>query len=260
MLAQRLHGLCFSPYAEGQQTGDALPEAQIRRRLDIVAPGTRWIRSFACTEGHELIPRLARARGLKTMVGAWVGHDRDRNEREIQALVRLAQEGLVDIATVGNEVLLRGELSEPELLGCVRRARAALPGHVPVGCVDAYFQFVDRPALVEACDVLLPNCYPFWEGADIDHALHYLQHMHALVRQVAGGKKVIVAETGWPGKGQSVAAAVPSPENAMRYFVDVQDWARRDDVELFYFSSFDEPWKLRRGRGSGHAVGPVGQG
>jgi glycoside/pentoside/hexuronide:cation symporter, GPH family len=246
VLAGRLHGLCFSAYVEGQGAGDLLSEQQIRRRLDIVAPSTQWIRSFACTEGHEGIPRLARAKGLKTMVGAWISHDRDRNEREILALVRLAEEGLVDIATVGNEVLLRDELSEQELLGYVRRVREALPGHVPVGCVDAYYQFLDRPALTEACDVLLPNCYPFWEGADIAHASLYLQHMHALVQDVARGKKVIVAETGWPGKGQSVSAAVPSPENAMRYFVDTQDWARREGVELFYFSSFDEPWKLQQ--------------
>ena len=65
--------------------------------------------------------------------------------------------------------------------------------------------------------------------------------------QAAGGeKRVIVTETGWPGNGQPVAGAVPSPENAMRYFVDVQQWARREGVRLFYFSSFDEPWKLRR--------------
>jgi glycoside/pentoside/hexuronide:cation symporter, GPH family len=244
--AAGLHGLCFSPYVEGQQAGDTLTPAQIRRRMDIVAPGTQWIRSFACTEGHEGIPSLARAKGLKTMVGAWISHDRERNEREIQALVQLAADGLVDIATVGNEVLLRDELPEQELLDYVRRVRALLPSAVPVGCVDAYFQFLDRPALTAACDVLLPNCYPFWEGADIDHALPCLQHMHALVRQAAGGKPVIVTETGWPGRGDAVDAAVPSPENAMRYFIDTQDWARREGVPLFYFSSFDEPWKLKQ--------------
>lgn len=118
-----------------------------------------------------------------------------------------------------------------------------MPGHVPVGCVDAYTAFMDRPALVDACDVLLPNCYPFWEGADIAQASWHLQHMHTLVRGVAGGRKVIVAETGWPG-GQSVGAALPSPVNAMTYLVEVQEWAWQEGVELFYFSSFDEPWKL----------------
>ena len=110
-----------------------------------MAPHTRWLRSFSCTEGHELIPRTARTKGLKTMVGAWISQDRERNEREIEALIKLAQEGMADIAVVGNEVLLRGELPEADLLALIARVRAAVPEGVRVGCVDAYFQFLERP-------------------------------------------------------------------------------------------------------------------
>ncbi len=240
-----LYGVCFSAYTQGQRAGDRLSEAQVRRRIDLVAPHTRWVRSFACTEGHELIPRVARARGLKTMVGAWISADRERNEREIEALIALAREDVVDVAVVGNEVLLRDELPEQELLACIARVRAAVPDDVRVGCVDAYFQFLERPALTAACDLVLANCYPFWEGADIDLAAQYLRRMHALVKAAAGeDKRVIVAETGWPGQGRPVAGAVPSPGNAMKYFIDVQQWARSEGIKLFYFSSFDEPWKL----------------
>jgi GPH family glycoside/pentoside/hexuronide:cation symporter len=240
-----LYGVCFSAYTQGQRAGDQLSEAQVSRRISVVAPHTRWVRSFACTEGHEMIPRLARAKGLKTMVGAWISADRERNEREIEGLINLAREGMVDIAVVGNEVLLRDELPEQELLAYIGRVKAALTDDVPVGSVDAYFQFLERPALTSACDVLLPNCYPFWEGADIDLAAQYLRRMHALVKAAAGeDKRVIVAETGWPGQGRPVAGAVPSPDNAMKYFIDVQQWARSEGIKLFYFSSFDEPWKL----------------
>lgn len=239
-----LYGLCFSAYTPDQRAGDPLSEAQVRRRIELIAPHTRWVRSFACTEGHELVPRLAREKGLKTMAGAWLSPDRARNEREIESLIALAREGLVDIAAVGNEVLLRGELSEPELLACIARVRAAVPEDVPVGCVDAYFQFLERPALTAACDVLLANCYPFWEGAHIDVAAQYQRRMYGLVKAAGGDKPVIVTETGWPWKGQAVAGAVPSADHAMRYFVDVQQWGRREGVKIFYFSSFDEPWKL----------------
>ncbi|MBX3600409.1 MAG: MFS transporter [Rubrivivax sp.] len=242
----RMYGLCFSAYTEGQGAGDVLAPSQVRRRVALIAPHTRWLRSFACTEGHELIPAVAREHGLKTMAGAWISADRERNEREIHGLVTLAKAGLVDIAVVGNEVLLREELPEQELLAYIQRVRAAVPEDVPVACVDAYYLFLERPALTAACDVLLPNCYPFWEGADIGWAAHYLKRMHALVQAAGGEKPVIVAETGWPGQGQPVGEAVPSPENAMRYFVDVQQWARREGVKLFYFSSFDEPWKLQQ--------------
>jgi GPH family glycoside/pentoside/hexuronide:cation symporter len=238
------YGLCFSAYTQGQRAGDQVSEAQVRRRIELIAPHTRWVRSFACTEGHEWIPRLAREQGLKTMVGAWIGPDRARNEREVEALIALARQGLVGVAVVGNEVLLRGDLPEPELLAYVARVKAAVPEGVPVGCVDAYFHFLERPALTAACDVLLPNCYPFWEGAEIGVAAQYLRRMHGLVKAAGGDKPVIVTETGWPGSGQAVAGARPSADNAMRYFIDVQQWGRSEGVKLFYFSSFDEPWKL----------------
>lgn len=245
-LRSGVYGLCFSAYTQGQGAGDQLTEAQVRRRIALIAPHTRWVRSFATTEGHELVPRLAREKGLKTMVGAWISHDLDRNEREIAGLLTLAEAGLVDIAVVGNEVLLRGELPEAELLAYLRRVRATLPESVPMGCVDAYYQFLERPALTAACDVLLPNCYPFWEGTHVNMAAPYLRRMVGLVQAAGGDKRVIVTETGWPGSGEPVAGAVPSAENAMRYFVDVQQWARREGVKLFYFSSFDEPWKRQQ--------------
>jgi glycoside/pentoside/hexuronide:cation symporter, GPH family len=239
-----LYGLCFSAYAEGQKAGDQLLASDVGRRIDLIAPHARWVRSFSCTEGHEAIARVARTKGLKTMTGAWISQDRERNEREIQALITLAQEGMVHVAVVGNEVLLRGELPELELLGLIARVRAAVPEGVLVGCVDAYSQFLERPALCAACDVLLPNCYPFWEGAHIDLAAQYLRRMYGLVKAAGGDKPVFIAETGWPWMGQAVDQAVPSAENAMRYFVDVQQWGRQEGVKLFYFSSFDEPWKL----------------
>ena len=246
-----LHGLCFSPYTEGQGTGDVLSESQIRRRMDIVAPYTKWVRSFSCTQGNELIPKVAREKGLKTMVGAWISQDKERNEREINALVKLAEEGLVDIAAVGNEVLQRNELSEQEVIKYIQQVRALLPKHIPLGYVDAYYHFLEKPALADACDVVLINCYPFWEGADNEHALHYLQHMYELTNHVAKGKKVIITETGWPSKGQNVQDAYPSADNAMKYFINTQHWAKDKNIEMFYFSSFDESWKL-------HHEGEVG--
>ncbi len=239
-----LHGLCFSPYVEGQETGDILSESQIRRRMEIIMPYTKWIRSFSCTEGNELIPRIAHDKGLKTMVGVWISDDKERNEKEIKALVKLAEDGLVDIAAVGNEVLLRNELSEQELIQYIQRVRALLPKHIPIGYVDAYYHFLEKPALVDACDVVLINCYPFWEGADNDHALLYIQHMYELTMQVAKGKKVIITETGWPSKGQEILEAKPTAENAMKYFANVQQWTSDESIELFYFSSFDESWKI----------------
>lgn len=243
ILQNGVHGLCFSLYEEGQQPGDIIPEAQIRRRMEIIKPYTQWVRSFSCIEGNELIPKVARDMGMKTLVGAWLGHDREKNEQEIAALIQLAQDGLVDIAAVGNEVLYRKDLEEEELLQHIQTVKAALP-NIPVGYVDAYYEFSIRPAITAACDVILANCYPYWEGTGFDHALVHMQHMYHQARQAGGGKRVIITETGWPSQGEATGGAVPSHLNAMKYFINTQLWAMDENVETFYFSSFDESWKV----------------
>lgn len=244
-LSKGLHGLCFSPYIEGQDVGDILSANQIKRRLDIISPHTNWIRTFSCTEGNELIPEIAHQKGLKTVVGAWISNDKNRNEKEIQKLIHLAKAGLVNIATVGNEVLHRNEISEQELIGYIKRVKEAIP-NVPVSYVDAYYQFLDKPNLVTNCEVLLVNFYPFWEGANCDYSLAYLKNMMEVTQSIAMGKKVIIAETGWPSKGENVEEAIPSELNAMKYFITTQEWAKNNAVELFYFSSFDESWKVKQ--------------
>jgi GPH family glycoside/pentoside/hexuronide:cation symporter len=159
-------------------------------------------------------------------------------------LIELAKAGQVDIAAVGNEVLLREELSKDELIGYINRVKKAIP-NIPVGCVDTYYQFSEYPELADACDVILANCYPFWEGYDIAEASTYLQKMHAFVTKFSKNKKVIVTETGWPSQGKAINQAVPSKANVMKYFIDINNWSKKNDVELFYFSSFDESWKVR---------------
>ncbi len=238
-----MHGLCFSPYMEGQKPGDQISEEQIRRRMKIIQPYTQWIRSFSCTEGNEAIPRIAKELGIKTMVGAWLGDDPKINKQEVENLIALANEGFVDIAAVGNEVMLRGDLTEDELLGTIQHVREAIPD-IPVAYVDAYYEFAERPRITEACDVILANCYPFWEGCDMDYSLLYMKDMYQRALRAANGKKVIISETGWPEKGTSLEGAYPSYENALKYFMNTQKWAEEDNIEVFYFSSFDESWKV----------------
>lgn len=237
------HGLCFSPYLDGQSPGSQVDEAQIRTRMQIIQANTRWVRSFSCTDGNEQIPRIAHECGLKTLVGAWLGTDRDINEREIEGVIAVARAGHADIVAVGNEVMLREDLTEGELIGYLQRVKDALPG-TQVGYVDAYYLFEKHPRITAVCDVLLTNCYPFWEGCPLDEAIAYMQSMYQRTLAVAGGRPVIISETGWPDKGSAFHGAVPSQAGAMRYFVDTNAWAQRDGLDIFYFAAFDEAWKV----------------
>ena len=238
-----MHGLCYSAYEEGQKPGSILTKEQIRRRMAIIAPYTKWIRSFSCIEGNELVPVVAREFGLKTLVGAWLGDDKDLIEEEIAGLIKLAKEGYVDIAAVGNEVMYRKDLTEEELLGYIARVKEALPD-TTVGYVDAYYEFSVRPNITAACDVILANCYPYWESCHIDYSLMHAKQMYYQALHAGQGKKVIITETGWPSQGTGLGDAQPSMENALRYFLNMQQWSAQEDIEMFYFSSFDEAWKV----------------
>ena len=238
-----MHGLCFSPYEEGQEPGDLISEAQIRRKLEVISPYTQWIRTFSCTEGNEQIPKIAKEYGLKTLVGAWLGDDSEVNEQEIEGLISLSKAGFVDVAAVGNEVMYRGDLEEDELITFINRVKNEIP-NIPVGYVDAYYEFSDRPKITEVCDVILANCYPYWEGCSLEYSLVYMKQMYQQALNAGKGKKVIITETGWPSKGTSLEGAYPSYDNALRYFINAQKWSKDDAIEMFYFSSFDESWKV----------------
>ena len=242
-LSAGLPGLCFSPYLQGQQPGSAISEAQIRERLQVIRPHTAWVRTFSCTDGHEQTPRLAHEMGLKTLVGAWLGTDRETNERELQGVIEVARGGHADLVAVGNEVLLREDMGVDELLACLEHVKRSAPG-VAVGYVDAYYLFELHPSVTAACDVVMTNCYPFWEGCPREGALAYMQSMLERTRLAAPGKRVLISETGWPDRGGAFHGAAPSREGAMRYFVDTVAWARREGIELFWFSAFDEAWKI----------------
>ncbi len=211
-----------------------------------IAPGStrpfapRWrAASTACASA----PTSKASSRLKTLVGAWLGTDREINAREIAGAIGVAQAGHADMVAVGNEVLLRGDLTEDELIDHLRQVKAALPG-VPVGYVDAYFLFEKHPRVTAACDVVMTNCYPFWEGCPREQALPYMQTMLARTRAAAAGKRVLISETGWPDQGSAFHGAVPGIEAAMQYFVDTAAWAEREGIEWFHFAAFDEAWKV----------------
>jgi len=71
-----------------------------------------------------------------------------------------------------------------------------------------------------------------------------MKEMFAQAKSAANGKKVIITETGWPNLGSSFEGSHPSFENEMKYFINAQQWSKEDDINMFYFSSFDESWKV----------------
>ena len=245
ILNNKIHGLSFSPYLEGQSPADfaQITDTQIAERLSIVEPYTKWIRTFSVTNGNEVVPRIAKEKKFNTCVGIWIGDDEELNEIEIMNGIEIAKKGHADILAVGNEVLLREDIEVDKLIEYIRRVKEAVP-EVQVGYVDAYYEFANYEEIVDEVDVLLANCYPFWEKTPLEYSVEYMKKMYKMAVKHSKGKKVIISETGWPTKGEQYGGAIPSYENALIYFVETHKWAMKENIDILYFSSFDETWKI----------------
>jgi exo-beta-1,3-glucanase (GH17 family) len=245
-----LTGLCVGPYLNGEQPGQLLSEAVLRERLAVVADHAAWIRSYGVDGGLERFGRIAHDLGRRAAVGAWLSKDPVQNRRALEELASIGKNGDADLLIVGSESLLRGDVSERDLVTYLRWVRREVPG-MPVGTADAYTVFLDHPSLVEASDLLMVHIYPFWDGVGIGDAANRTVGAWEGVAGIAKDRPVVIAETGWPDAGDPSGSAVPSSTNATRYLNETTALLHARGIPYFYFAAFDEEWKSEPG-----GVGP----
>jgi len=252
-VASQAYGIDFSPYENGQDpsTGVDISIDQITQRMGIIVPYTKWLRSYRSTHGQENIGAIAHKFGRNVCMGAWITSDTSvngTNAAEMTNLIAHAQNGEADCAVIGSEVLFRGDnnmgdsVTPAQLIVYIDQFRAAVP-NVPVTSADAYASLLLHPEVVNDCDFIFANYYPYWEGKDLPVALAHLNAEDALLRHTYSGKEVIVSETGWPSGGNVKGSAVPSLMNAASYFLNFRSWVQAGQRKAFYFEATDEAWK-----------------
>lgn len=241
----------FSPYENGQDpnAGAHVNDAQIERRLRPLEGYVKAIRTFGTTRGLERIPALARARGFEVWAGAWIGRDRSANQEEVAALIRIGQARDASVLVVGSEVLLRGDLPEQDLLAYMAQVRAAVPADIAVTTADTYATLIAHPAVLKASDIVFANFHPYWEALAIEQAMMAVHARWLELMSAAAGKRIVISEIGWPSNGPAHGAAVPTPENAARFFLEATTWARSNGADFFWFSATDEAWKANTAEG-----------
>ena len=245
---EKLYGVCFGPYIDGQDPtkNGSIDESQIRSRLSGVGSSVKWIRTYACTGGLEKTGSIAHEMGLKIATGAWLSSDTKANEKEIQSLINLGKSGDSDVLVVGNEALLRGDLTEEQVITYIRQVKSALPD-IPVTTVEPYTVWQSHPNLIDEVDLVYINLYPFWDRVEISKATPYAKEKFLDIQKIAKGKSVVISETGFPSAGDQVGSAVPSLENANRYFREIVAWSENENIPVFYFELYDEKWKSNTG-------------
>ncbi|MGC1378286.1 MAG: glycosyl hydrolase family 17 protein [Anaerolineales bacterium] len=245
-----LRGLAYSPYRDCQSPNtQAQPsQADIIQDLKIISKMSNGIRTYSSTGISAEIPALARSMGLRVSAGAWLGKDLDANEREIQGLIELAQTVDLESVIVGNEVLLRRDLTEDQLIAYIQRVKSAVS--VPVTTAEIGSILLEHPRVMAAVDYEMVHIYPFWDGNPIAGAARFTVNYYHKVQSLSNGKRVVIGETGWPSAGQARLQAIPNPANQYRYATEFITLALAENVEFYYFDAFDEMWKTNE-----HGVG-----
>ena len=242
--------LNYSPYTNGlsPEINSPVPLELVEWQLGLIHPYADTIRLFGVTGELAKIYKTAKETyGFRVIAGCWFDARSSESEifKELDALIKLADDGYIDMAIVGSELLYRGDCSVSSLISYINYVRNGIQNKaVLVATSDTVLAWIDNPSLVNACDVVLVTIYPFFNGVPADKSAAALQDAYNSVKWAVGNsKEVVISETGWPTAGSPEGAAVPSMENAERYFKDVYGWSRAEDVEVIFFSALDELWK-----------------
>jgi len=241
-----LAGLAYGPSHAGQDpTAGVFPsDEEIQADLPTLASLTHYIRIYNATGPARAIIQAAGANDVCVALGISLGRDPAANAAEMLAGERLASQPAVHALIVGNEVLLRGDLSEEQLRAAIEQVRARLGRAVPLTTAEPPEQWLQHPDLAKVVDFITVHIYPFWQGIAINKAIDFLDQEYQRIAKAFPGKRIVIGETGWPSAGPPNGAAVPSDENQARYLKAFIDWAQVHRVQYFYFDAFDEGWKV----------------
>jgi len=256
---EHLRGIAYSPFRDCQNPnwGPFPTEAQVEEDLARLFHMSNGIRTYSSLNINGEIPRIAHKYDLPVCVGAWLGREKDaeghpvvnKNREEIDALITIANTVPgVECVIVGNEVLLRGDLTASELITYIMEVKNAVD--VPVTTAEISAVLRKHPAVLDAVDLIMFHLYAYWDGQPIDQAVNYVVQDYLKWRREYPNKRIVIGETGWPSDGPARGHAVPSLENQQRFFYGFLAAAERHDIEFYYFDAFDELWKREGGVGS----------
>jgi exo-beta-1,3-glucanase (GH17 family) len=253
--AHRLQCVSYSPFGKDQSPFDQpfeLRPEQMDNDLALLASRFKCVRTYSMT-GLEAIPELARKHDLKLMLGAWVSSNPQDTQLEVQALIKAANANpdVVTALIVGNEALLRKEVTGEQLVKLINQVKAQV--QQPVTYADVWEFWDQYPQVAPAVDFLTIHLLPYWENdpAGIDQALAHV----AAIRQEFGSrfapKDILIGETGWPSEGRQRETARPSRVNEAKFMRGFVHMAEQNGWHYNLIEAFDQPWK----RSSEGAVG-----
>ena len=246
----KLQCVSYAPFAKDESpflfdNGLVISSNRVREDLKLLSKYTDCIRTYS-TVGLEMIPAIARENNLKMLMGAWVSKDKVQTKQELDTLIKLASENqdIVKAVIVGNEVLLRGDTSDVQLLEYLKQVKAALP-NIKVTYADVWEFWLKHPAIKESTDFVTIHILPYWEDEPmgIKRAINHLADVRGEVESILKDKNILIGETGWPSEGRMREDAHPSKINQALFVREFVQLAVKNNWDYNIIEAFDQPWK-----------------
>ena len=233
-------------YTDGSQPGNKLSETLIRRQLTAVSYFSDIVRFYGSAGELDKAYKIAHDMGFSVVGTAWLSGNEAADKTEMDALIKHCNNGYVQVACVGNETLLRGDLTAQELIDDINYVRENLTDKtIPLTTSDSVDILLGNASVRNACNLIAPNVYPYWGGTAISGAADAFIESVENLAAASGGKQILVSETGWPTAGQSKGDAVPGEDAAAEYFDAVRAWSLTSGTQVLWFEAADEPWKVK---------------
>jgi exo-beta-1,3-glucanase (GH17 family) len=245
---EKLNCLSYAPFHGRRAPYDRplrIPDAEVEADLQKLAAVTSCIRTYSSGRSQAKITRLAGKYGLNVLQGIWIGRNRAENRREIEAGLRLARRypGVIEAFIVGNETLLRGELSAAPIKAYLDEVKRR--SHLPVTYADVWEFWLRSPELVSAADFVTVHILPYWEDDPVaaSEAVAHVTEIREEVAKSFPGKEILIGEVGWPSQGRMRDGALPSPANQALVLSGVVETAKARGWKVNLIEAFDQPWK-----------------
>jgi exo-beta-1,3-glucanase (GH17 family)/cellulose synthase/poly-beta-1,6-N-acetylglucosamine synthase-like glycosyltransferase len=237
-------GYAFSPFHQGEspQTNTYPTTAEIKSDLMLAAQHTHNIRTYTVEGDLGQIPALAKGMGLNVTLGAWLDRHPDANAAELTKVVQVANANPdVKQIMVGNETLLRNDMTVPELMRDIHLVKSET--RVPVSTAEPWHVWLHHPELANSVDFITVHLLPYWEGVPENVAVQDAMNRFQQVHDRFPNKRIVIGEIGWPSNGIDIGAARASTVNQARFMRDFFVLAQKDHLQYFVMEAFDQPWK-----------------
>jgi exo-beta-1,3-glucanase (GH17 family) len=255
---EKLHCVSYAPFRGEQnplEAGTLIPPAQIEEDLALLSTVTNCVRTYSIEHGLDRIPEIAQRLGLKVLHGIWLSSHPDKNQQQIATTIALAKKypDVIQAVIVGNEVLLRGEMSATDLANTIREVKSQIS--MPVTYADVWEFWLRHRDLAGVVDFITIHILPYWEDFPIpaDNAAAHVASIRGKVMAAFPGKEIFLGEVGWPSAGRMREGALPSRANQAHVIHDVLALSKRHNFRVNVIEAFDQPWKRRlEGAVGGH--------